>query len=308
MRFAIKFLLLAAIAFLIARLSFIGPGHVIIFISRYRIDLSLTTMVLIIALIFLAIYYLTRLWVNINRIPNKIRRYQAKHALLESRKDLNNAGVHYFEGKFHSAYLSAMKSINKEISKDNKFIAYMLAFKSASYLRNYDKQDELLTELDKYKERKWQLAKLMALAESQYAEQKYGICLDNLYKILDLDKKHVPSRRIMLKVYLHINNYEKAFEVLNWLTKHDALEKVHADSYKVQALQGLFKQQNDISELNYVYQKLEKADRQNLWIVKLYFNALIRLGQYAAALDFAKSVNNAELVTEAEALSTQNNK
>lgn len=245
-------------------------------------------------MLFICIYYLVRFWVNMNRLPTKIRKWRAKHALLAGRIYLNSAGINYFEGKYASAYKNAMKSTSKEVNKDNKFLAVMLAFKSMGYMQNYAKEDELFQELDSYKEKKWQLAKLMAFAENQYTRQKYGSCLDNLQQVLNLDKRHVPAHRIMLKVYLHLNNYEKAFEVLNWLIKYGYLEKIYVESYKLQVLRGLFENINDAEELYRFYRKLDNQDRGNGLINKFYFDGLIRLKEYKTVIDSIEVMQKSE--------------
>jgi HemY protein len=291
----LKLLILLAVALMIAMLSSVGPGHVILFFDKYRVDLSLTALLVIILFTFLVVYYLIRFWVNLNRLPNKIRKWRAKQALLQGRNYLNSAGIHYFEGKYGNACNNALKSTSKEINKDNKFLALMLAFKSATFMRDYEKQEALLEELNNYKDKKWQLAKFMATAESQYAEHKYSLCLENLNQVILLDKRHIPARRIMLKVYLRLNNYEKAFEVLSWLTKHDYLERSQAESYKLQVLSGLFNHISDAAELHHFYRKLDKKDRDNPLVNKFYFDALIRLKQFPVAIELVEELDGREL-------------
>ncbi len=295
MKLLLKLIIFVILAFILGFLVTSEHGQVIMLFGNYRIDLTITTLIIIVLVLYLLFYYLTRFWINLNRLPNKLRKWRARHNLLQSRNYLNSAGVNYFEGKYGSAYKNAMSSINKEFSKDNKFIALMLAFKSACYMRNIEKQEKLLSNLDAYKEIKWQLAKLMALVEVQYLEQKYGACLDNLNKIINLDKRHIPAHRIMLKVYLKLNNYEKSFEVLNWLIKYDYLEKYKAENYKLRVFSGLFSQAVDIKELNNFYYKLETKDRQNMLLAKFYFDALIRLEQSESAIDLLAKFDNQEL-------------
>ena len=291
MLFLFRVALIILLACGLAMLGHYGAGHVIVFISQYRLDLALSTLIIFVILLFLLIYYSIRLTININRIPNKLKQWRLKQALLQSRKYLNNAGINFVEGKYGSAYKNAMNSINKEINKDNQFLALMLGYKSCGYMRNHVKEGELLQKIETYQEQKWQLAKYVAIAENQYLDRKYNQCLDNLNKAILIDKKHIPSRKIMLKTYIHLRNYEKAFEELSWLTKYDYIEKHKADKYKINIYGNLFDIISDEAELFHFYRKLDKADKENQVINKFYLNALIRLKQYRVALDLLDTID-----------------
>ena len=282
----IRVLLLIAIAVIIAFFAQFNDGHIVLFLNNYRFDMAFSFFCISIIILFILIYYIIRASVNIHRIPSKIKRWQQNHALLVSRKYLNNAGINFFEGKFGRAYKNAILSTNKETNAENKFLGLMLAFKSSNYMRNYTKESEVLDELDKFQQQKWQLAKCMALSENLYNEQKYNKCLDSLNHVLSIDKKHIPASRLLLKTYLRLQNYSKAYDVLSWLTKNDYLEPYRAQNYKIRVFKGLFGQLTDITELNSIYKKLDKNDRNDIIIGKAYFIALIRLKSFVDAIDY----------------------
>lgn len=296
MRFLLKVIIILVIACLIASLSRYGTGHVIVFIGKTRLDVALSTLVISIFILFVLLYYLIRFIVNINRFPNKIKQWRLKNALIQSRKQMNSAAINYFEGKFGSAYKNALNSTNKEINKDSQFLALMLCYKSSSFMRNHEKEETVLTKLEAFKERKWQLAKYVAIAENQYANRQYNQCLDNLNKAIAIDKKHIPSRRIMLKTYINLKNFDKALEELNWLIKHNYIEKYKADKYKLTVYSNLFATVSDELELLHFYRKLDKLDKENMVINRFYFNALIRLKLYDKALEVLEDTDKNGLV------------
>lgn len=248
----------------------------------------------IIAIAFGLLYYLLRFWVNLNRLPSKISKWRQKHILLQSRSYLNSAGINYFEGKYHNAYINAFKSIEKETNKDNRFLALMMAFNSAACMHNTAKEEQVLLQLSSYTDKKWQLAKLLSLGKSQYKDEKFGLCIDTLNQILFLEKRHIPARRLLLKVYLKLNNYEKAFDIFNWLIKHDLLNQQQVERYKLRILSGLFENISDVPELQHFYRKLDKRDRESELINKFYFNSLIRLKQYTLAIELVEKVGDSE--------------
>ena len=290
MKLLLKIFILLTLAIIVAFFTKFDNGHIVLFLRNYRFDMTFSLFCASLVILFILIYYLIRFMVNIHRIPNKIRRWQQNHALLTSRKYLNNAGINFFEGKYGKAYKHAVLSVAKEKNAENKFLGLMLAFKSSNYMRNYVKESEILDELDKFQQQKWQLAKLMTLSENMYNAQKYNPCLDNLNLVLGIDKKHIPATRLLLKTYLRLENYSKAYSTLTWLVKNDYLEPHRAENSKIRVFKGLFSQINDADELNNIYKKLDKEDKNSLLISKFYFTALIRLEDYASCIEFVSKV------------------
>ncbi|MBY0379244.1 MAG: hypothetical protein K2P99_02465 [Burkholderiales bacterium] len=284
MQFLSRLILLLLLAGAIVFLGKYGPGHVIVFIGDYRLDFALSSLLIAIILVFIFIYYSIRFIANINQMPSRLKKWRLAHQLLQSRKFLNNSGINYFEGKFGSSYKNAINSIGKETNKENQFVALMLAYKASGFMRNYDKEEELIGKLDGFKDKKWQLAKYVAIAENQYYRRLYGKCLDNLNQAINIDKRHILARRIKLKTYIHLKNFDKAFEELLWLTRNNYLESHKELSYKLTVYTNLFESVGDAAELNHFYRKLDKVDKENPIIIKCYLLALIRLKNIDGAI------------------------
>ncbi len=288
-KFFIRIAVIFILALAVAGFSHFTIGQVTIYISNYRYSFSLNLLIVFWLLTFAIIYYLTRLYINVMRLPNKIQRSRIKNALIISRRHLNYAGLHYFEGKYRSCYNDAMKSVKKEYSQDNKFLAYLLAFRAASIMRDSQKENEILSEIDQFKDNKWQLAKHMVIADNLYNEQQFGLCIDNLNAVLQIDHKHVPAHRMLLKVYLHLANFHKAYEMLTWLLKNDSLREYKASKYKAKVIGGLFSSTNDVEELTSVYNKLDKTEKSSFLFGKQYFDAMLRLKEYDLAIQFLET-------------------
>lgn len=286
MKLFIKTLIIFALALAIAGFGLFNNGTVAIYVASYKIELSLNLLILLWLLSVIVIYYSFRILINVKRIPNKIHRARVRSALIAARQRLNFAGLHYFEGKYRSCYENALKSLKREANKDNKFLAYMLAYRAANIMRDQDKEDKIATELEQFNEPKWQLAKHLLIAENFYNHQLYGQAIDNLNAALQLDHRHVPAHRMLLKVCLHLANYSKAYEMLEWLLKNDSLREYKASKYKARVIGGLFAEITETKELNKYYNKLDKNEKSSFLYSRLYFNALLRIADYSAAVEF----------------------
>ena len=225
MKLFIRVSLLFLLALAVAGFSRFNTGSVTLYLGNYQAILSLNLLLIIWLVSFALIYYLLRLYINLRRLPNRIQRNRARNTLISSRRHLNEAGLHYFEGKYRSCYDNALKLMKREINPDNKFLAYMLAFRAANVMRDSEKEAKISAEMNQFNDPKWQLAKHLVIAENLYNEQRFGQCIDNLNAVLQLDHKHIQARRMLLKVYLNLANYSKAYEVLTWLLKNDSLRE-----------------------------------------------------------------------------------
>jgi HemY protein len=286
MKLFTKTLVIFALALAVSGFGLFNNGAVAIYVASYKIELSLNLLILLWLLSVVVIYYAFRILINLKRIPNKIYRARVRNALVAARQRLNFAGLHYFEGKYRSCYDNALKSLKREANKDNKFLAYMLAYRAANIMRDQEKEDKIATELEQFSEPKWQLAKHLLIAENFYNHQLYGQAIDHLNAALQLDRSHVPAHRMLLKVYLHLANYSKAYEMLEWLLKNDSLREYKASKYKARVIGGLFAEITETKELNKYYNKLDKNEKSSFLYSKLYFNALLRIADYSAAVEF----------------------
>ena len=286
MKLFIRVSLLFLLALAVAGFSRFNTGSVTLYLGNYQAILSLNLLLIIWLVSFALIYYLLRLYINLRRLPNRIQRNRARNTLISSRRHLNEAGLHYFEGKYRSCYDNALKSMKREINPDNKFLAYMLAFRAANVMRDSEKEAKISAEMNQFNDPKWQLAKHLVIAENLYNEQRFGQCIDNLNAVLQLDHKHIQARRMLLKVYLNLANYSKAYEVLTWLLKNDSLREYKASKYKARVIGGLFKAAVSAKELSGYYNKLARDEKVSFLYAKLYFDGLLRLAEYALAIEF----------------------
>lgn len=291
MKLITRIIVIFILALIVAGISEFNTGEVIFLVNKYQIQLSVNLLIILMLILFICIYYILRIYINIRRIPSKIHNSRYKSMLVSSKTHLNQAGVHFFEGKYRSCYDSAMKSIKKEPDEDNKFMAYLLAYKSACIMRDSDKEQFLADRLQHFDEPKWMLSKYLAIAENLYNQQQYGQCIDNLRAALAIDHRHVPAHFMLMKVYLNLNNYVKAYEMLEWLMQNDSIRDYKATKYKYRVLTGLFKNSNDLSIINKIYNKLDKNEKLSFQYAKLYFDALLKNNELVIAIEYLEKHN-----------------
>jgi uncharacterized protein HemY len=156
----LKIIIFVAIAILVAfGASSINQSHVIMFIRDYRVDLSLTTLLIGFFVFFIVCYYILRIIFSIQDIPESIRAWSKYRAVEKKRQYLDLAMISFFAGDEKKAYKTAVKVLDSRYKErtDYTFLALSIAIKTASSMKNVDK-DKLLKDLEKYDSHKFKLA------------------------------------------------------------------------------------------------------------------------------------------------------
>jgi HemY protein len=160
MKFIFKIILLFALAIFVAILCSSGPGHVIMFLDGYRFDLSVTTLLIIVLIIYIILHYGLAIIAGIYNIPNNIVHYRQKMARIRNRSYFNQAATDYFLRNYSKAYGNALKSISQNVSLSDKFPVVLLAVDSIHLMNVDDKKqsakiDRLISNFSTNEEKKY---------------------------------------------------------------------------------------------------------------------------------------------------------
>ncbi|HLX53081.1 MAG TPA: heme biosynthesis HemY N-terminal domain-containing protein [Aquella sp.] len=140
MKLIIKIVLLFILAIIIAAVSSYGPGHVILFIGEYRLDLSFATLLVIILVVYIILHYASMFFGGVYNIPGGIRQRRHNMALIKSRNYFNLAATNYFKNEYQSAYNNALKSISQNVLVSDKFPVLLLAIDAINLMNDDDKK------------------------------------------------------------------------------------------------------------------------------------------------------------------------
>jgi|GEM_PF-4377599 len=140
MKLIIKIVLLFILAIIIAAVSSYGPGHVILFVDKYRLDLSFATLLVMILILYAILHYIFIFFGGVYNIPGGIRRHRHNMAIVKSRNYFNEAATNYFQNEYQTAYNNALKSISQNISAIDKFPVLLLAIDAIHLMNDDDKK------------------------------------------------------------------------------------------------------------------------------------------------------------------------
>jgi len=285
MKFIIKLILLIAVAILIAFMSHNGHGHVIAFVGKYRLDISLGSVILGTVLLFICSYGLIRIVVNVMHIPSSLSGWWRRRETQKSHKYLTASILSYFSGNYKAVYKYAMRATSKESQSDDKVVTSLLAFLSLGHMGQDARQQQLEKQLDGYQDASVQVAILVVRAINAYRKGKFGACIDLFGQILIEDKKHVFARYMLMKTYIHLNEYAEAYSLLQWLVKSKVLRDPVLQEYQIKICSALFATA-DLEMVCNVYKQLGVTAKTLPALNQQYLLALLRLNEYKKAIKF----------------------
>jgi HemY protein len=160
MKLVIKIVLLFILAIFIAIMSGYGNGHVVLFMSKYRLDLSLSTLLLIVLIIYVILHYAAAFLSSIYNIPDGVRRYRRNIAINRNRNYFNLATNSYFQEEYQKAYNNALKSLSQDVPAENKLPVLLLAVDAINLMNEDEKKisaklDRLVAKFTTNKERSY---------------------------------------------------------------------------------------------------------------------------------------------------------
>ena len=258
-------------------------SHVIIFISQYRLDLSLVSLIIFIIIIYIIIYCLGKILRNSYNLRHKLQQWWNNRAY--------NNGIRYYEkallndlsGTYVESYKNAQQALIKPINPTAKFIATVLAYRAAGYLA-YDKEQHILdSQLNQYQKTIWTSTKLMVMAETNYLHGQFRLCLDKLDGLLNLDKNHITAKILQIRAYIALRDFNNAYNVLEELPTNIACSKsVIKLSDKIYT--GICADAQNLQQLDLIAYRIAQLPH-NINLIHEYFHALMRLQEYTLAID-----------------------
>jgi HemY protein len=141
MRFLFWFLFLAIAAVVAALAAKLGHGYALIVSPPYRIELSLTLLLILAVVGFLALYFGLQLAVRTSQMPARVREWRRQQQRERARAKQDAAIVALLEGRYGKAQQDAQEALALPSSSG---LAALIAARAAIDVRQFDKAEGFL--------------------------------------------------------------------------------------------------------------------------------------------------------------------
>ena len=278
MRWLLSVLILAIAAAGLALAGRYDPGYAVLVFPPWRIELSFVTFVILLALLGLLAYWLTRLTVTTLKLPESVRAHREKIRREQSYLELENAVQAYLEGRNQEAEkLGAGYSGNDKQTA----LARVIAARAAQEIRATTKRDAYLAQAA---QSKTALAAHLFEAETRLKERDAATALAAISRGRALAPNHTALTRLELRARQMLGQWEETLRLVEQLGKANALDQTTAAQTRHRAqLEIVRRKIGDASAIQSFWKKLSPEDKAYLPSIQAAADAFMHSGDSEAA-------------------------
>ena len=235
MRFSFWLLTLIIAAGVVAFATKYNTGYVLLVVQEYRIELSFNMLLVFLIALFSICYFILRLLIATLRLPTTIRKFRARKNHEAAHLALLNGIKEFLEGRYTKAEKTANKALKFRESPEFIAINAAIAARSAHELSKYSQRDIFIGVLENKAPNEKSLCAITK-AELLLDENRYEEALDILHTLDNIEKNQQNTiLQLELKAQQQANHWEKVLDLVDVLTKRNALNKVFAEELRHRA-------------------------------------------------------------------------
>jgi HemY protein len=233
MRMLFWLFVLAALGVIAALAAQFNDGNVAVFLPPYRIDLSLNSFLLLLALLLLAVYLLARLGHALAEFPRRVAVYRAGRDVMGSLRALRVAVLALLEGRYARVERAAREA---QASPENAALAALLAARAAHRMQEYGRRDDWLRQAEG--DRSVNMARLVSSAEMWTETRETERAQEAIAEMQRSGGRHIHASRIALGVNAQSHRWDEVLKGVRLLGKRRALHEASAQGFRLAAYRG----------------------------------------------------------------------
>ncbi|MEW6133005.1 MAG: heme biosynthesis HemY N-terminal domain-containing protein [Pseudomonadota bacterium] len=258
MRWLISLIVVAVLAVALALAGRYDPGYVVLVYPPWRVELSFVSFVLLLALLIVGAYLLTRLAIATLNLPRTVREHKARKEAERQIESFTDALAAFLEGRFQEAEKIAAKLVTEP---RREMLARVLAARAAHESRAYGRRDAYLAEA---KDNDRPLAALYAEAETRLEDRDLTGALAAIEAGKVLSPAHTALQKLELRVRQQLGQWDEVLKLAEQLGKANALDEATLLHVRRAAHLGNIKRRtHDYKGLQDYWKKLPGAEKTN---------------------------------------------
>ena len=282
MRALFVFLLLAALAVLVALFFKVNTGYALLVAPPVRVEISLNALVLLLFGAFVLFYLLLRLAARISQLPAEVRESRRQLNVGRARAKQDAALVALLEGRYGKACQYADEALAIPQSSG---LPAMLGARAAIDMRGFDQAHAFLNRPDAGVA-SLAVPRLMLEADMALEQGQPGEALARLAELKREAGLHTAALRLELRALTAARRHTEVPALVDQLVKRKVYDATQADllraSAHAAALQGY---RHDAAGLRAYWNRLPDADRTNLKVARAGATGFLALGGDRDAAD-----------------------
>ena len=258
MRWLITFLVVFALAVAFSLAARYGEGYALVVYPPYRVEISLTLLLLALVAAFALLHGLLRLAAHTVRLPSHVAAYRRRSRATRGQNALREAWQAFLEGRFGRSEKAAAKAYALDEAPG---LAALLAARSAHQLRDPERRSQWLARAEGAAGAS-RNARLATEAELALDERRFEAAREILGELHATGPRHVATVRLLLRAEQGLQNWDEVLRLLRLLEKRGAIAPEPAAQLRITAtIENLRKKALDAESLAAFWREVPAADR-----------------------------------------------
>lgn len=299
MRWLITLLVVFAAAVAVSLAMRYGEGYALIVSPPYRIEISLTLLVLALVLLFAVLHGLLRFATHTVRLPSYVAAYRRRTRAIRAHTAMRDAWQAFFEGRYGRSEKFAAKAYQLH---ETPGLAALLAARSAHQMRDPVRRERWLARAEDTRGLS-RHARLATLAELALDERRFEEGREILRELQATGPRQVATLRMILRAEQGLRNWDEVLRLLRLLEKRGAISAEAARHLRITATtENLKKKAIDADSLAAFWETVPMDVRVEPGIAETAARAFIDLRACREAHDLVREALGAAWRSELVAL------
>ncbi|MBS0309291.1 MAG: heme biosynthesis protein HemY [Proteobacteria bacterium] len=257
MRFFLWLLTIFAAAIGLALVARFNPGNVVFFYPPNRIDMSLNLFIVLVVLLFGALYFILQALDVTRKMPGRVAAYRREKREREGNRAFREAFKALREGRFGHAEKAAGRAAE---APEYAGLAALIGARAAHSLSQPARRDQWLAKASE--DHALKIARLMTTLELMVDEHNHDGAHEALTELNVSGTRHIHALRLALKANQQTRNWPEVLRLVRSLDKRNALHPALSRRLREMAYQDmLLKQPHDSESIHRLWYGIPAADR-----------------------------------------------
>ncbi len=254
-----------------------NPGYVLIGFGKWRVETTLSFLIIVMLVLFVVSYYLIRFILGLIRIPRATREWNTRRKFTTARKGLNQGLIKLVEGEWKGAEKQLLKQI---AYSDNPMLNYLAAARAAQKQGAEERRDGYLLAA-RESGPNTDVAVGITQAELQISHRQLEPALATLTRLRDVAPRNHRVLEMLMHLYMNLGDWNHLSELLPELHKRKVITGAQADSLEQEVHLQLLEQSariGDVTDLKDAWSRVPKRLTRDERLQLAYAGYLQKLG------------------------------
>lgn len=269
-----------ASAVLLALVLRASEGYALLVLPPYRVEMSLVMLVVLLGLLFIAVYWVLRLVSHTMQLPRYVRNFRERRRSDQANAALMGALQAWFEGRFSRAEKLAGRAHSLGASEG---AVSLVAARAAQRVRDAERRDLWLERADQAGA-DWRQASQATRGELLLEEHRYTEARKVLHELHEAGPTHIATLQLLMRAEQNLGNWEEVVRIARLLQSRSGLPASALETILINArIAVLQKKAYDARGLAEHWQAIPQKERVRPQLAAAAARAFMQRGDCASA-------------------------